>query len=720
MQRGCRDPLGAHWDGDGVNFALYSARAEAVELCLFDAQGNETARLALPDQDDDIWHGYLPGCKPGQRYGYRVHGPYQPAQGLRFNANKLLIDPYARALDGGFSWSPPAALFDFDPDFDPDGATEKMRISTLDSAACMPKCVVTAAQNLPATARPNIPWAKTIIYEANVRGFTMRHPAVPPSERGKFRAMHNAAILDYLKALGITAIELMPVHAFIDEAFLVKRGLRNFWGYNSINFFAPEMRYVNDHAAGDHAIGEFREMVNAIHDTGIEVILDVVYNHTGEGDARGPTLSFRGIDNLTYYRTLPNDPGGYVNDSGCGNTLNVDHPRLRELVLASLRYWHRDMGVDGFRFDLATGLGRTAQGFDCDHALLKQISEQIAGDGALNGVKLIAEPWDAGPDGYQLGQFPRAWAEWNDRYRDSVRRFWRGDAGEAGELARRLHGSADLFEADGRAPNASINLVTSHDGFSLADLVSYESRHNLANGENNRDGHALNFSRNYGIEGETSQQPIKKLRRRQQLNLLATLLLSQGTPMLLAGDEFGNSQQGNNNAYAQDNETGWLDWSELATDPAFLTQVRELIGLRRDTALLRQAQYRHGHLLDGQGRPDIAWHHPDGRNMAAADWEQAQAFTVILATGGNDDGRACGRPGNRPDGRGDGIAPSARGDVLAIMLNASASTVDFTLTEISPPNPWLLAFSSSDNPPNRLGQHVWQLQDFSLACLRQG
>ncbi len=722
MQRGCRDPLGAHWDGEGVNFALYSSLAEAVELCLFDARGSETARLALPDQDDDIWHGYLPGCKPGQRYGYRVHGRYEPTQGLRFNANKLLIDPYARALDGRFSWSP--ALFDFDSGFNsgfdtgfdtgfnPGGVTERMRISSLDSASCVPKCVVTTAQNFPAAVRPNIPWSKTIIYEANVRGFTMRHPAVAESERGKFRAMHNAAILDYLKALGITAIELMPVHAFIDEAFLVKRGLRNFWGYNSINFFAPEVRYASDNAAGDNAIGEFHEMVNAIHDAGIEVILDVVYNHTGESDQLGPTLSFRGIDNLAYYRTLPNDPGCYVNDTGCGNTLNVDHSRVRELVLASLRYWHREMGVDGFRFDLAAGLGRTAEGFDCDHALLKQITgqithEQIASDGVLKGAKLIAEPWDVGPVGYQLGQFPRAWSEWNDRYRDSARRFWRGDPGQAGEFARRLHGSADLFEASGREPNASINLVTSHDGFSLTDVVSYESRHNLANGENNCDGHAFNFSCNYGIEGPASKQSIKKRRRRQRLNLLATLLLSQGTPMLLGGDEFGNSQQGNNNAYAQDNETGWLDWSGLVTDPAFLTQVRELIGLRRNTVLLRQAQYLHGpsldgHLSDVKVQSNIAWHHPDGRNMAVSDWEQTQALTVILASPGNQE--------NSPD----------QTKVLAIMLNASASTVNFTLPEVSPPNTWRLAFSSSDTPPNQLGKHVWQLQDLSIVCLRQG
>lgn len=719
MQPGNRARLGAHWDGEGVNFALYSSAAARVELCLFDAQGNETARLLLPEQNDDIWYGYLPDCKPGQRYGYRVHGRYAPTQGLRFNPNKLLIDPYARALDGRFACS--SALFDFDLDFDTDSSAgyssgdsaEKMQISTLDSAPYVPKCVVTTAHNFPATSRQNTAWSKSIIYEANVRGFTMRHPAITESERGKFRAMHNAAILDYLKALGITAIELMPVHAFIDEVFLVKRGLKNLWGYNSINFFAPENRYAND-----NAIDEFRAMVNAIHDVGIEVILDVVYNHTGEGDQRGPSVSFRGIDNLAYYQTAPDDPGGYVNNSGCGNSLNVDHPQVRALILASLRYWHREMGVDGFRFDLASGLGRSAHGFDCEHALLQDIS-QAASDGALKGVKLIAEPWDAGTDGYQLGQFPRAWSEWNDRYRDSARRFWRGDPGQAGEFARRLHGSADLFEAGGRTANASINLITSHDGFSLTDLVSYESRHNLANGENNHDGNAHNLSRNYGIEGETDNPSLNKLRRRQRLNLLATLLLSQGTPMLLAGDEFGNSQQGNNNAYAQDNEIGWLDWSGLATDGDFLTQVRRLISLRHDTALLRQPQYRHGHLLDDQGRPDITWHHPDGRPMAAADWQQAQALMVILTEPTKQENSP-----NKTTTQTNAFA-NAQTTAVAIMLNASPAPVDFTLTEATvdftrtqtPPPLWQLAFSSSQPPPTPLNQHTWQLQTLSLTCL---
>ncbi len=686
IERGCPAPLGACWDGEGVNFALYSSLAERVELCLFDKAGLETARFVLPAQDDDIWHGYLPDCKPGQCYGYRVHGQYTPTQGLRCNANKLLIDPYARALKGGMSWSP--AVFDFDPN----SPAEEMQTSTLDSASCVPKCVVTATQNDQSLSRPRIPWSKTIIYETNVRGFTMRHPAVSESDRGKFRAMCHAEILDYLKALGITTIELMPVHAFIDEGCLVKRQLRNFWGYNSINFFTPEARY-----ADGNAIYEFREMINAIHDAGIEVILDVVYNHTAESDQHGPTLSFRGIDNLTYYQTRPHNPGHYLNHSGCGNTLNVEHPRVQELILDSLRYWHQQMGVDGFRFDLAPVLGRNNACFDSDHPLLKSISN----DDLLKGIKLIAEPWDLAADGYQLGQFPRAWAEWNDRYRDSVRRFWRGDFGESGELARRLHGSADLFEAGGRSANASINLITSHDGFSLTDVVSYESRHNLDNGEDNRDGHTLNLSRNYGIEGETSNHTINQLRRRQRLNMLATLLLSQGTPMLLAGDEFGNSQRGNNNAYAQDNEIGWLDWSGLLTDADFQTQVRKLIALRLDTTLLRQQQYLHSQSSDVKGQSVISWLTADSKQMMPADWQQTQTLTVIISHLNNHK------------------TPPDQTQSIAIMLNASASTTHFTLPQASPHNTWLLAFSSSDTPANPLGNHIWQLQNSSITCLRQ-
>jgi glycogen operon protein len=544
IETGKSQQPGSHWDGKGVNFALYSSSAEAVELCLFDERFQEIQRLLLPDCTDGIWHGYLPGCSPGQRYGYRVQGAWAPAEGLRHNPAKLLIDPYARLLDGGFSWSP--AVFDFDPD----SSGDPWLINPLDSAAFVPKSVVSGPVAQALSPSPRIAWSEVVILEANVRGFTMKHPGVPEADRGRFLGLSNGEILDYLKALGITSVELMPVHAFIDENFLVKRGLKNYWGYNTINFFTPESRY-----AGRNAVGEFREMVNAIHDAGMEVILDVVYNHTGEGDGRGPSLSFRGIDNLAYYRTEPGQPAEYINDTGCGNTLNVDHPRVQELVLDSLRYWRRDMGVDGFRFDLAPVLGRTPGGFDGCHPLL----EKIRFDPQLEGSRMIAEPWDPGPGGYQLGHFSQRFAEWNDRFRDTVRRFWRGDTGQLSKLAKRLHGSADLFEPSGRGAAASINFITSHDGYTLADLVSYEQRHNQSNGEDNRDGHTHNYSSNHGAEGDTDDDSIIRLRRRQRINLLATLLLSQGTPMLLAGDEFGNTQQGNNNAYAQDNETGWLN-----------------------------------------------------------------------------------------------------------------------------------------------------------------
>ena len=456
-----------------------------------------------------------------------------------------------------------------------------------------------------------------IFYEANVRGFTMRHPAVAEADRGKFQGMRNAGVIEYLKALGVTAIEFMPVHAFIDEHHLVKRGLRNFWGYNSISFFAPSSRYAQADAAT-----EFRDMVRAIHDAGIEVVLDVVYNHTGEGGADGPTLSFRGIDNLAYYRTEPGDHGVYVNDTGTGNTVNVDHPNVQQLIMDSLRYWHREMGVDGFRFDLATILGRTPHGYSPVHPLLEAISH----DGALHDAVLVAEPWDPGPGGYQLGGFPPRWSEWNDRYRDDVRRFWRGDVGSAGDFAKRLHGSADLFERNARPPFASVNFVASHDGFTLADVVSYEHRHNEPNREGNKDGHAHNCSCNYGVEGPTDDAHIGDLRRRQRLNMLATLLVSQGTPLLLAGDEFGHSQFGNNNAYAQDNETGWLDWSLLDDDPDFARMVRNLIHLRRQEPLLRGPRFLHE-------EAEVAWLSPDGDRLSEDDWQEGRAFILSLAAG---------------------------------------------------------------------------------------
>lgn len=661
IQPGRADDLGATWDGEGVNFAVYSARAESVELCLFDGRGGQTLRVDLPGQSDGVWHGYLPGCSPGQRYGYRAHGEYSPEKGLRFNPQKLLVDPYARELAGGVTWQP--AVFDYDPKH------RRMRLvaSVEDSAPCVPKSVVQGA-SIAASTRCRIPWGETLIYETNVRGYTMRHPAVGELDRGTFRGMCNRKVLEYLKSLGVTSVELMPVQSFVDEEFLVAKGLGNFWGYNTLGFFAPDRRLLG----GGH-LAEFKEMVNAIHDMNIEVILDVVFNHTAEGGKLGPTFSFRGIDNRSYYRLAADDAGEYVNDTGCGNTVDTEQPVVRRLIRDCLAYWVGEMGVDGFRFDLASILGRTYTGFDRDHPFFAALREEPL----LADVKLIAEPWDIGPGGYRLGGFPADWAEWNDRFRDASRRFWRADPGVAPELARRVHGSADLFEASGRQPHASINFVTSHDGFTLADCVSYLHRHNEANGEANRDGHVENHSLNYGIEGPTDDPETRARRRRHRLNLLTTLLFSQGTPMLLAGDEFGNSQNGNNNAYCQDNATGWLDWSGLEQDPEFTDTVRGLIRLRRELPLLRQTEYRHGQ-SDETGLADIAWFDPTGAAMTEDAWNAAQSLGLMLAAT-----RGSGRPAH-----GGGI------HAVAILFNASKHDVLFTLPKLEFPGTWLEKYST--------------------------
>jgi len=682
IHEGRPDPLGANPDSRGTNFALYSARAERVELCLFDSAGHATTRMDLPARAGDTWHGYVPGCKPGQRYGYRVHGPYAPTEGLRFNAHKLLIDPYARLLDGELTWSP--AVFDFVPNSAPD----EMLFNEADSAPFVPKSVVVAPKPITRPNRPHISWADTIIYELNVRSFSMQHPDMPERDRGRLSGLRNGQILEYLKALGITSVELMPVQAFIDEHALHQRGLRNLWGYNTINFFAPANRYL-----GDGGIDEFHAMVTAIHDANMEVILDVVYNHTGESDFYGPTLSFRGIDNLSYYRTLPDAPGEYINDTGCGNTLDADSPAARELVMDSLRYWSQDMGVDGFRFDLATILGRSHAGFSIQHPLLKA----IAVDPVLKNAKLIAEPWDPGPGGYQLGSFSGRWGEWNDRYRDRVRQFWRGDEHQAGKMAQRIHGSADIFEATHRAPHASINFISSHDGFTLADSVAFEHRHNEANGENNQDGHRHNFSRNYGVEGGTRDQDILATRRRQRLNMLATLMLSQGTPMLLAGDEFGHSQNGNNNAYAQDNPVGWLDWSGVETDPEFLDSVRKLIRLRRETPLLRRHTYAHGHRKNAAGWPDLAWLGPAGDALSAADWPTADSLTVLLV--------ATGDMAEETD------------RAIAILINRADSDTDFCLPAAFASS-WTPLFSSSPELPVNSSGSTWRVTANAIAVMR--
>ena len=657
METGSPAPLGATPDDGGVNFAVYSSVAEAVELCLFEPSGAVSATHRLPACDAGVWHGYLPGCVPGQQYGFRVRGTWQPEAGLRCNPSKLLIDPYCREIAGTFAWHD--AVFDYGHGGD------ISKISDVDSAAYVPKSVVRSSLEASPDSRPLIPWSKTVIYETNVRGYTMRHPDVTDRERGTFAGMRNGQVLDYLKALGITSVELMPVQAYIDEHHLAVRGLRNYWGYNTIAFFAPMPRF-----AGEDPRGEFLDMVNAIHDAGMEVILDIAFNHTGESDQSGPTISFRGLDNQAYYRLEPQDPGTYVNDTGTGNTVNMDHPQVQALVVNCLRYWSGDLGVDGFRFDLATVLGRHGNGFSPDHPLLHAISD----DSQLADIKLIAEPWDPGPGGYQLGQFPGRWAEWNDKYRDTVRRFWRGDDGVSGDFARRLHGSADIFDHRGRAPFSSVNFVSSHDGFTLADAVSYEHRHNEANGEDNRDGHAHNYSCNHGVEGDTDDAHVLDARRRHRMNLLASLLLSQGTPMLLAGDEFGNSQDGNNNAYAQDNETGWLDWSRLDEDPQFALEVRELIHLRSEWPLLSLPEYLHGDTEIGSSSVHIRWLNADGSQIDEGSWSGPAPFKVMYAESAQD-----------------GVQSQ-----VAVLINHNNEEVRFRLPAGEPARTWRVAWSVDD------------------------
>ena len=611
-------PLGATWDGKGVNFALFSAHAERVELCLFDVRGRrELHRIPLPGYTDQIWHGYLPDARPGLRYGYRVYGPYDPARGHRFNANKLLIDPYARALAGPLRWS------DAHFGYRIGAPRQDLSFDRRDNASGMPKAVVyDPAFTWTGERRPATPWRDTVIYEMHVRGFTLRHPEIPLPLRGTFAALSSPAVLDYLVKLGVTAVELLPVHAFVDDRRLVQHGLRNYWGYNSIGFFAPHPGYLVD---GNPA--EFKSMVRYFHEAGLEVLLDVVYNHTAEGDQFGPTLSFRGIDNASYYR-LGADPRYYDDVTGCGSTLNLAHPRVLQMVLDSLRYWAGEMRVDGFRFDLAPALAREAGGFDPRAAFLKALAQ----DPLLAKTKLIAEPWDVGPGGYQTGHFPPGWSEWNDVFRDGVRRFWRGDPGSVPALAARLTGSSDLFEHAGRRVRASVNFVTAHDGFTLADLVSYDNKHNEANLEENRDGASDNVSWNCGVEGPSDDAAVRALRARQQRNFLATLAFSQGTPMLTAGDERGRSQSGNNNAYCQDNELSWIDWSPPG-DPGLIQFVRSVLRIRR--AQVEAAMKR-------AGRKDVTWLTSTGVEMSEADWHDAGLRFIGLVFGDETPGAADG------------------------------------------------------------------------------
>jgi isoamylase len=614
LEPGSPQPLGASLGARGVNFAVFSAHAERVQLCLFDQSGRETARVDLPSRTGDIWHGQLPleHGGAGTLYGYRVHGPYRPAEGHRFNPAKLLVDPCATALVGDLTWDP--ALQGAEPgnDWLPDGN---------DSAPYVPKCrVVDTKFDWGRVRAPNVPWRDTIIYELHVKGFTQRHPGVPEHLRGKYLGLAQPAVLDYLRKLGVTTLELMPVQSFVSEEFLVRKGLGNYWGYNPLAWFAPDARY----AVSDPVV-EFKTMVRALHEAGFEIVLDVVFNHTAEGNELGPTLSLRGFDNLTYYRLAHQNRAHYKNLTGCGNTVSFDDPAVRGLVLDCLRYWTEEMRIDGFRFDLATVVGRDPSGFNRNAPFFSALRS----DPVLAYVKLIAEPWDVGPGGYQLGHFPAGWSEWNDRYRDTVRAFWRGDRGLLGAFAERFAGSSDLFREHGRKPTAGVNFVTTHDGFTLQDVVSYNDRHNEANLEHGADGHSHNLSWNCGVEGPTDDAGVVGLRARQVRNFLATLFLSQGVPMLLAGDEIGHSQSGNNNAYCQDNELTWIDWSLVERNGPLLEFVRQLIDLRRSRLWLRRDTFLKG-TRRGAHAKDVTWLHANGRELADDDWNDFNLRAIAV------------------------------------------------------------------------------------------
>ncbi len=649
-------PFGATPDAAGVNFAIFSAHAEKIELCIFDTQGQqELARVELPGHSHDVWHGYLPQAKPGLVYGYRVHGPYAPESGHRFNPNKLLIDPYARQLQGELVWCDEIFGFEVDhPDAD-------RSFDTRDSAPFVPKSVVVEQSfTWRKDKHPRTPLKDSVIYEAHVKGLTRYFPGLVGRRRGTYSALASGPVTRHLQELGVTAVEVLPIHSFVDEEFAVNKGLSNYWGYNSLAFFAPANRY----AMADPIL-EFRAMVRGLHRVGIELILDVVYNHTAEGSELGPTLSFKGIDNATYYR-LAEDRRYYLNDSGTGNTVNVSHPRVMQLVLDSLRYWVNDMHVDGFRFDLATVLGREIHGFDRGCGFF----DALAQDPSLSETKLIAEPWDIGMGGYQLGQFPRGWSEWNDRYRDTMRRTWAGERGLLPEFAGYLLGSSDIFEWQGRNPSASVNFICSHDGFTLRDLVSYSHKHNSANGEGNRDGHTANYSTNCGSEGETRDPQIIQTRRRKQRNLLTCLLVSQGVPMLLAGDEIGNSQQGNNNAYCQDNPIGWIDWRARRADRKLQTFLAQLIQLRKSQPVLRRPHFMHAYRYSkSTDLADVCWLNEYAEPMQDADWHSDTAFLGLLL------------PGDASDYR-DNTGKLEHGDTLLMLFNLGDQQIDFELGKL--------------------------------------
>ena len=664
VRPGSNHPLGASFDGGGVNFALFSANATRVELCLFDAEGREEIqRITLPDYTDQIFHGYVEGLQPSQVYGYRVSGPYEPEAGHRFNPNKLLLDPYALGHTGTIEWNDACYGYTIGDE------AGDLSFDERDSAPFVPKCVV-VDPNFDWRGGPRdafTSWERTLIYEAHVKGFTKLHPAVPEILRGTYAGMGQRAVIDYVKSLGMTTVELLPIHTFLDDSYLLEKGLRNYWGYNSIGFFAPDPRYASDRA---NTLREFKEMVSRYHDAGLEVILDVVYNHTAEGNEKGATLSFRGIDNVSYYRLTADSRRHYVNDTGTGNTIDLQHPRVLQMVMDSLRYWVRETHVDGFRFDLGTILAREPGGFDPRSGFLIACSQ----DPCLQSVKLIAEPWDIGPGGYQVGGFPPGWSEWNDKFRDTVRDFWRG-ATPAGEMARRVQGSGDVFDNKGRRPRSSVNFVAAHDGFTLDDLVTFEEKHNEANGEDNRDGSDDNRAWNCGVEGPTDDPAINGLRMRQIRNFLATLFFSQGLPMLLAGDETGRSQGGNNNAYCHDDAISWLDWKPGERGETILAFAKIVTGLRAQHPALHHGRYL-GRFDFPDNPRDLIWLTPAAKEMDGADWEnaEARAFCMLIDV-----------PATEFTGR----------DVVLLAFNGGADGVELTLPECALEAGWTRSLDTS-------------------------
>ena len=692
-------PLGATWDGVGVNFAIFSEHATKVELCLFDSADAdvESLTIPLPEQTDMVWHGYLPDIRPGQLYGYRVHGPYAPQLGHRFNPNKLVIDPYAKAVGRATRWDD--ALFGFVPSGGDDSTFD-----TRDSAPYAPLAAVVDPAFTWGDDRPlRTPWHETLIYELHVKGYTRLNSSVPETLRGTYLGLASEPAIRHLTSLGVTAVELMPVHHHTDDWHLIQRGLRNYWGYNTLSYFAPDIRYSS--SSSIEAVREFKMMVRALHAAGLEVILDVVYNHTAEGNHLGPTLSLRGIDNSAYYRLQPNNRRLYEDFTGCGNTLNMRSPRVLQLIMDSLRYWVIEMHVDGFRFDLASALARELHAVDKLGAFFDIIHQ----DPVLSQVKLIAEPWDLGEGGYQVGNFPTKWTEWNAKYRDAVRRFWRGDNGVVSELATRLAGSSDLYEQSGRRPYASVNFITAHDGFTLADLVSYQDKHNEANGEGSRDGENHNLSWNCGVEGPTDDRRVRELRERQRRNLIGTLMFSSGVPMISGGDEVGRTQLGNNNAYCQDNEISWSQWELDPAQKDFLEFTRRVIRIWKDHPVLRRRKFFQGRRIRGAEVLDIAWIDPSGSEMADETWNSPAVRCLGV--------RLNGDAIDEVDKRGERIV----GDTLLLLLNADASPIAFVLPATSPLERWETLVDTADpwQPARRLrAGDRYQLQAHSMAALR--